>query len=78
MAMWIDTPTCSERCATDLCCRPASSRLEAGGVGSYYCESCRVVIERAKRFGTGRHKIVSTEPDDSVIRLFFLGDDERR
>jgi hypothetical protein len=42
---------------------PADWRMESGGVGSYYCETCRYMIARGKHYGG--HKIqITTTPDN--------------
>ena len=36
----------TERCATENCGGQVTERLEAEGVGSYYCSGCRSIIEK--------------------------------
>ena len=36
-------------CASDDCAGPAEYRMEASGVGSYYCDSCIRKIQELKR-----------------------------
>lgn len=72
--MWTDTPDCQQRCATEMCCRPASSRLEVGGVGSYYCETCREIIDRGRLYGTVKAAIVETAPSGGVLHRLFVGE----
>jgi hypothetical protein len=74
--MWSDAPDCHQQCATEMCCRPASSRLEVGGIGSYYCESCREIIERGRRYGETRTAIVETVPSGGVLHRMFVGEQE--
>lgn len=74
--MWTNAPECKEPCATDLCCRRASSFLEVGGVGSFYCESCREIIERGRRYGQARYAIVETVPSGGALHRLFTGNNE--
>lgn len=57
-------------CASEACNQTgvaAAWRFESGGVGSCYCDMCRLMIERGKRYGDGRVSIVSP-PDYSWVR----------
>lgn len=68
--MWTDAPDCNRQCATDMCCRPASSRLEAGSVASYYCESCREIINRSRRYApTIRRVVIESRDPESGLPL---------
>lgn len=61
-------------CASEACNRMgvgATWRLESGGVGSCYCDLCRSIIERGKRYEDGSVPVVSP-PDDSWVRRGFI------
>lgn len=53
----------------------ATWRMEAGDVGSFYCETCRYMISRGPRFGDGKAPIETTPSaaDDSGIFRTWLG-----
>ena len=61
-------------CAGEACHQmgvAAAWRYESGGVGSCYCDLCRLIIERGKKYADGRVQIVSP-PDDSWVRRRFI------
>lgn len=51
-----------ETCASASHERPviAEWRMDAGDIGSYYCETCRYMITRGPRFGDGKIPITTT------------------
>lgn len=52
----------------------ADWRMEAGCHGSYYCDLCRLMIDRGRRsYGDGK-VYLSSPPDDSIARQRFLND----
>lgn len=52
----------------------AAWRMNAGGAGSYYCDHCRLVIDRGARYGAGKPYIETTPSSadgDGIFRTWL-------